>query len=122
MSGTTKLEKRRVAPSVPTGLPKLYPVQHVLFHLPARRYPSQTDCRCELTGQPASFNTLKANGAEGYQFKIQVYIDDCQGCKNCVIECPKAALEISPIECEREKGEQANYEFFETCQRCDGNF
>jgi pyruvate-ferredoxin/flavodoxin oxidoreductase len=68
----------------------------------------------DLQNAPATFNTLKATGAEGYQYKIQVYIDDCQGCRVCVNECPKAALEMSPIETERERGEQANYEFYET--------
>ncbi|MDD3144110.1 MAG: thiamine pyrophosphate-dependent enzyme, partial [Candidatus Cloacimonetes bacterium] len=62
---------------------------------------------------PASFKTLKATGAEGYQYKVQIYIDDCQSCRVCVNECPKAALEMRPIEDERAAGEQANYEYFD---------
>jgi pyruvate-ferredoxin/flavodoxin oxidoreductase len=53
-------------------------------------------------------------GAEGYQYKIQVYIDDCQSCRVCVNECPKQALVMSPIETERAAGEQTNYEYYET--------
>jgi len=67
----------------------------------------------DLKDAPASFNTLKATGADGYQYKVQIYIDDCQSCRVCVNECPKAALVMSPIEDERAKGEQDNYEFFD---------
>jgi pyruvate-ferredoxin/flavodoxin oxidoreductase len=68
----------------------------------------------DLQNAPQSFKTLKAMGAEGHQYRIQVYIDDCQSCRVCVNECPKAALVMSPIEEEREHGEQVNYEYFET--------
>jgi pyruvate-ferredoxin/flavodoxin oxidoreductase len=67
----------------------------------------------EMTDAPATFNTLNAMGETGLKYKIQVYIDDCQGCRVCVNECPKAALEMRPIEEERAAGEQANYEYFE---------
>ncbi|MCK5200204.1 MAG: 4Fe-4S binding protein, partial [Spirochaetales bacterium] len=49
------------------------------------------------------------------QFKIQVYIDDCQGCGVCVDVCPSKvkSLVMSPMATEKEKGEKENYEFFD---------
>jgi len=113
-TGTTQMEKRRVAPSVPHWIAEnCIQCNQCSLVCPHAAIRPKLITATDLTNAPTTFNTLKATGAEGYQYKIQVYIDDCQGCKDCVIECPKAALEMSPIECEREKGEQANYEFFE---------
>jgi len=114
-SGTTKLEKRRVAPFVPHWIPEnCIQCNQCSVICPHAAIRPKLMTEADLAKAPASFKTLKAIGADGYQYKIQVYIDDCQGCKDCVVECPKAALEMSPIETERERGEQDNYEFFET--------
>jgi pyruvate-ferredoxin/flavodoxin oxidoreductase len=114
-SGTTKLEKRRVAPFVPHWIPEnCIQCNQCSVVCPHAAIRPKLMTEADLVKAPTTFKTLKATGAEGFQYKIQVYIDDCQGCKDCVIECPKAALEMSPIETEREKGEQDNYEFFET--------
>ncbi|HOR29838.1 MAG TPA: pyruvate:ferredoxin (flavodoxin) oxidoreductase, partial [Candidatus Syntrophosphaera thermopropionivorans] len=113
-TGTAKLEKRRVAPLVPHWIAeKCIQCNQCSFVCPHAAIRSKLIKEDDLKDAPASFNTLKAIGAEGYQYKIQVYIDDCQSCKVCVNECPKAALEMSPIEDERAVGEQENYEFFE---------
>ena len=113
-TGTAKLEKRRVAPLVPHWIAdKCIQCNQCSFVCPHAAIRSKLIKEDDLKDAPASFNTLKAIGAEGYQYKIQVYIDDCQSCKVCVNECPKAALEMSPIEDERAAGEQENYEFFE---------
>jgi pyruvate-ferredoxin/flavodoxin oxidoreductase len=66
----------------------------------------------DLENAPASFNTVEAKGAPGYQFKIQVYTEDCQGCAVCVHECPTQALEMSLASTERERGEGENNKFF----------
>jgi len=114
-SGTTKLEKRRVAPAVPHWIAeKCIQCNACSFVCPhaairAKLIPDEL-----LDGKPASFNTIKANGVEGYQYKVQIYIDDCQSCRVCVNDCPRQALEMSPIETERQLGEQANYEYFES--------
>jgi len=114
-SGTAKLEKRGVAPFVPQWIPanciQCNQCSMVCPHAAVR--PKLIDPK-NLEKAPSTFKTLNATGAPDYQYKIQVYIDDCQGCKVCVNECPKAALVMSPIQTERERGEQANYEFFET--------
>ncbi len=114
-SGTAKLEKRRVAPAVPHWVAEnCIQCNQCSFVCPHAAIRAKLVSDADLKDAPESFNTLKATGAEGYQYKIQIYIDDCQGCRVCVNECPKAALVMSPIEDERSVGEQANYEFFET--------
>ena len=114
MSGTAKLEKRRVAPFVPRWHADLcIQCNQCSFVCPHAAIRAKLIKEEDLKDAPASFNTLKAIGAEGYRYKIQVYTDDCQSCKVCVNECPRQALEMMPIEEELERGEVANYEFFE---------
>ena len=36
-------------------------------------------------------------------YRLQVYVEDCQGCDVCVVECPTDALTMVPIEEERDK-------------------
>lgn len=113
-SGTAKLEKRRVAPFAPHWIAEnCIQCNQCSFVCPHAAIRAKLIKDEDLAGAPATFNTLKATGAEGHQYKVQVYIDDCQSCRVCVNECPKAALVMSPIEDERAKGEQDNYEFFE---------
>lgn len=114
-TGTAKLEKRRVAPAVPHWIKEnCIQCNQCSFVCPHAAIRAKLMTAEDLKDAPESFETLKAMGAEGYQYKIQVYIDDCQSCRVCVNECPKAALVMSSIEDEREAGEQANYEFYET--------
>lgn len=71
----------------------------------------------DLKGAPSTFNTLKSKtkNESDLQFKIQVSVNDCTGCGVCIQECPakNKALAYSPIETEREKGEEANWDFFD---------
>ncbi|MDZ4182821.1 MAG: pyruvate:ferredoxin (flavodoxin) oxidoreductase [Candidatus Cloacimonadaceae bacterium] len=114
-TGTAKLEKRRVAPLAPHWIAEnCIQCNQCSFVCPHASIRSKLIKDEDLKNAPESFKTLKATGAEGYHYKIQVYIDDCQSCRVCVNECPKAALVMSPIEDERVIGEQTNYEYFET--------
>jgi len=113
--GTTKYEKRGVAPMVPRWIPEnciqcnLCSV--ICPHAAIR--PKLID-RSKLNDAPDSFNTIKALSKDGdkYDYKIQVYIEDCVGCENCIHECPKDALVMKPIEEERSAGENENVDFF----------
>ena len=57
----------------------------------------------ELTKAPAGFEAKKAIGKEfkdkGFNFRIQVYSEDCMGCGNCADICPakKKALVMKPL-------------------------
>ncbi|MDP2172696.1 MAG: pyruvate:ferredoxin (flavodoxin) oxidoreductase [Candidatus Cloacimonadaceae bacterium] len=113
-TGTARLEKRRVAPAAPHWIAEnCIQCNQCSFVCPHAAIRSKLIKDEDLKGAPDTFKTLKAIGAEGYQYKIQAYIDDCQSCRVCVNECPKAALVMSPIEDERAIGEQANYEYFD---------
>jgi pyruvate-ferredoxin/flavodoxin oxidoreductase len=113
-SGTAKLEKRRVAPFAPHWIPEnCIQCNQCSFVCPHAAIRAKLIKDEDLGDAPETFKTLKATGAEGYQYKVQIYIDDCQSCRVCVNECPKAALVMSPIEDERAIGEQSNYEYFD---------
>lgn len=112
-SGTTHLEKRGVAAYVPHWIPEncIQCNQCALVCPHASIRPKQMT-QDDLKDAPANFKTIKAMGKNDLQYKIQVYIDDCQGCAACVQECPKAALEMKHVQEERENGEEDNYNFF----------
>lgn len=114
-SATTQYEKRGVAPSVPHWIPEnciqCNACSFVCPHAVIR--PKLID-RDLLKDAPETFQTLKAIGKDGdkYDYKLQVYIEDCVSCMDCVNECPKDALEMKPIEEERLAGENENVAFF----------
>ena len=114
-SGTTALEKRGVAPNVPHWISEnCIQCNQCSFVCPHAVIRTKLIDRAELTDVPATFKTIKANGKDGekYDYKVQVFIEDCIGCEACVNECPKGALEMSPIEKERELGEAENAMYF----------
>ncbi len=116
-SGTTKLEKRGVSPFVPHwDADKCIQCNQCSIVCPHAAIRPKLIKNEDMKGAPESFNTLTAMGKdkEEYKYKIQVYIEDCQGCVVCVNECPKQALEMKPIDDERELGEKANVDFFES--------
>lgn len=115
--GTTKLEKRGVAPFVPHWIAdKCIQCNQCSFVCPHAAIRPKLINKEELKNKPQGFETIPAMGKDKdeYEYKIQVYIEDCQGCKNCVIECPKDALEMKPIEEERTAGEAENALFFDS--------
>lgn len=116
-SGTTKLEKRGVSAFVPKWIPeKCIQCNFCSLVCPHSAIRVKLIDKDKLKAAPETFKTLEAAGKdkEKYNFKVQVYIEDCQGCKNCVIECPKQALEMNCVEKEREAGEFENELFFES--------
>jgi pyruvate-ferredoxin/flavodoxin oxidoreductase len=116
-SGTTKLEKRGVAPQVPRWIPEnCIQCNQCSFVCPHAAIRAKLIDRDMLKDAPESFKTLKAMAKDGekYDYKVQIYTEDCQSCSVCVNECPKEALVMWPIEDAREAGENDNVEFFES--------
>jgi len=117
-TGTTRLEKRGVAPHVPHWIPEncIQCNQCSLVCPHATIRAKQID-PSELAHAPEGFVTLESNtkNERGLRFRIQVYIEDCVGCSSCVNTCPskEKALEMVSLEQEREAGEADKALFFD---------
>lgn len=118
-TGTAKLEKRGVAPTVP----KVYYDKCIQCGLCVLVCPhaairaKQIDPK-DLRNAPESFFTVEAKtkNDRGLRYRLQVYVEDCVGCENCVEVCPvkDKALEMIPIDEARASNENENEEFFES--------
>ncbi|RLC49553.1 MAG: pyruvate:ferredoxin (flavodoxin) oxidoreductase [Candidatus Cloacimonadota bacterium] len=116
-SGTTKLEKRGVSPFVPHWITeKCIQCNQCSLICPHAAIRPKLITEEDLKDAPETFRSIPAMGKDKdtYRYTMQVYIEDCQGCENCILECPKAALVMKPIEEEREKGEADNALFFDS--------
>ena len=116
-SGTAKLEKRGVAPRVPKWISdNCIQCNQCVQACPHAAIRAKQIAPDNLDGAPESFKTLKSKtkNDKDLQYKIQVYIEDCQSCGVCLVTCPakSKALVWSPIEDEREAGANANEAFF----------
>ncbi len=114
-SGTTQLEKRGIAPFVPHWIKEnCIQCNQCSYVCPHAVIRAKLIDRKLLKNAPKTFQTLKAVGKDGelYDYKIQVFIEDCVSCMDCVNECPKEALVSKPIEEERTAGENENTAFF----------
>ncbi|MCD4797014.1 MAG: pyruvate:ferredoxin (flavodoxin) oxidoreductase [Candidatus Cloacimonetes bacterium] len=115
-SATTKLEKRGVSPLVPHWIPEnCIQCNQCALVCPHAAIRPKLIKEEDLKNAPESFGTMDAMGKDKgeYRYKIQVYVEDCVGCRNCVEECPKEALVMKPIQEERDAGESANALFFD---------
>ncbi|MFO7891808.1 MAG: pyruvate:ferredoxin (flavodoxin) oxidoreductase [bacterium] len=114
-SGTTKYEKRGVAPMVPHWIPEnCIQCNQCSFVCPHAVVRPKLIDRDLLKDAPDTFKTITAIGKDKdkYDYKLQVFIEDCVSCEDCVNECPKDALVMKPIEDERNAGENQNVDFF----------
>jgi len=115
--GTTQLEKRGVAPRVPRWI-ELNCIQcnHCVQSCPHAAIRAKQIAPKDLDGAPENFVTQKSRtkNEKNLRYRLQVYIEDCQSCGVCLVTCPakNKALEWSPIEVEREAGENLNEHFF----------
>jgi len=118
-TGTARLERRGIAPEVPAWLPEhcIQCNQCVLVCPHATIRPKQV-LPADLKAAPKSFVTIKSSSKNDrdLQYRLQVYVEDCVGCENCVEVCPSKvkALKMVPIEEARAAGEVENEKFFET--------
>ncbi|MDC7126750.1 MAG: 4Fe-4S double cluster binding domain-containing protein, partial [Spirochaetales bacterium] len=118
-TGTSKLEKRGVAPRVPNWInDNCIQCNQCVQSCPHAAIRAKMIEPEKMADAPETFDAIdyKASKQKPLKYKIQVFIEDCQGCGVCIETCPAKtkALEWSSIEAEREAGENANEEFFET--------
>ena len=117
-TGTTRLEKRGVAPYVPQWLPEkcIQCNQCSLVCSHAAIRPKQIDPK-DLKDAPAGFVTVKSRtrNDRNLQYRLQVFVEDCVGCGSCVESClaKEKALRLVPLEEARKAGEGENEIFFE---------
>jgi pyruvate-ferredoxin/flavodoxin oxidoreductase len=122
-TATAKLEKRAVAPQVPQWISEnciqCNQCSMVCPHAAIRAKQIEPE---SLKNAPATFKTITSTtkNDKKLEFKIQVYVEDCTGCGNCVNTCPvnrkgtdKKSLVFKPIEEEMAAGEVANAAFFD---------
>jgi len=117
-TSTARLEKRGIAPEVPVWTSEncIQCNQCALICPHAAIRPKQIAAE-GLKDAPETFATLKSNvkNDRDLRYRLQVYIEDCVGCANCVEVCPSKVkgLKMVPIEEARQAGEPKNEEFFE---------
>ncbi len=117
-TATARLEKRGIAPQVPHWLSaNCIQCNQCSLVCPHAAIRAKQIEPAQLAGKPASFKTVKSTtkNDKNLEYKVQVYIEDCTGCGNCIHVCPAKtkALEFRPLEDERQIGEAANAQFFE---------
>jgi pyruvate-ferredoxin/flavodoxin oxidoreductase len=117
-TATAKLEKRGIAPQVPRWLSaNCIQCNQCSLVCPHASIRAKQIEPAQLAKAPAAFKTIKSmtKNEKKLEYKVQVYIEDCTGCGNCVHVCPAKtkALEFHAIEEERKSGEDENVEFFE---------
>jgi len=106
--GTTRYEKRGVAINVPEWIMEnciqCNQCAMVCPHASIRPVLVTDE---ELNNAPEGFEAKKALGKElkEYNFRIQVFAEDCMGCGNCADICPakKSALVMKPLDTQIEK-------------------
>lgn len=128
-TNTSKLEKRAIAQEVPKWKPETCSQCGICTvacpHAVIRA--KQIDPK-DLKDAPKTFETCKAfsKNASDLQYRLQIYIEDCTGCRNCVEVCPIAEerkpLKMHPFEEAVKDGEIENTAFFEKLpeSRLDG--
>jgi pyruvate-ferredoxin/flavodoxin oxidoreductase len=117
-TATARLEKRGIAIDVPKWLPEncIQCNQCALICPHAAIRPKQVAPE-DLKAAPEGFETLKSNSKNdrNLQYRLQIYVEDCVGCENCVEVCPSKvkSLKMVPIEEARAAGEFVKEQYFE---------
>jgi pyruvate-ferredoxin/flavodoxin oxidoreductase len=123
-SGTTAYEKRRISDLVAEWDPgSCIQCGTCSFVCPHSVIRSKYFDEAELADAPAGFKSmpLDAVGLPTTRYALQVYVEDCTGCRLCVEACPvspvtdptRKAINLAPAE-EQVEREQPNIAFFES--------
>ena len=120
-TATAKLEKRGIAPQVPHWLSEnCIQCNQCSLVCPHAAIRAKQIEPAQLAKAPATFKTVKSmtKNEKKLLYKVQVYIEDCTGCGNCVHVCPakQKALEFHAIEEERKAGKRKIASFSKTCR------
>ena len=105
--GTTAYEKRRIAINVPQwnvdNCVECTECSFVCPHAAIRPFLLTPE---EKAKAPSDYITKEGHGApvlHQYQYRIQVYTEDCTGCGSCAVICPGHALDMMPLETQMQK-------------------
>ncbi len=113
-TGTTKYEKRGIAPMVPAWIPEnCIQCNQCAFVCPhACIRPVLVDDKQASKGGKAFVTIDTKPNIDGLKFRIQVSPLDCTGCSSCANVCPAKdkALKMVPLE-DSLKTEEANWEY-----------
>ncbi len=113
-TGTTKYEKRGIAPMVPAWIPEnCIQCNQCAFVCPhACIRPVLADDKQASKGGKAFVTIDTKPNIDGLKFRIQVSPLDCTGCSSCANVCPAKdkALKMVPLE-DSLKTEEANWEY-----------
>ena len=117
-TGTTKLEKRGIAPRVPGWIKdNCIQCNQCVQSCPHAVIRAKQIAPADLEGAPEGFETLKSNtkNERDLEYRIQVYTEDCTGCGVCVETCPAKtkALEFKVLEDELASGQRERAAFFD---------
>ena len=117
-SGTAKLEKRGVAPEIPLWIPEnCIQCNQCSMICPHAAIRTKQIAPEDLKNAPEKFITLKSNtrNERNLKYRLQVYVDDCVGCYNCVEACPakEKALKMISMGDVHVEEERENVSFFE---------
>ncbi len=118
-TGTSKFEKRGVAPTVPVWLhDNCIQCNQCVMACPHAVIRAAQITPADVAKAPEGFTTIKstAKNENDLQYRIQVYTEDCTGCGVCVDVCPGKkkvkALEMKTLADVNATGEVARTTYF----------
>ncbi len=117
-TGTTKIEKRGIAPRVPQWISEnCIQCNQCVMACPHAVVRAKQIAPADLEGAPEGFVTLTSNtkNDRNLAYKLQIYAEDCTGCGVCVETCPAKtkALEFTTLDAAKEAGEVAKAAYFD---------